>query len=477
MVVFFCLFLLLRTIAVEPFGVPTGSMSPTLFGNHREAECSRCGYRVVVGEPGPDARPVRFAACHCPNCGRLVDLSRASIVPGDRLMVDKTAFRLRRPRRWEVAVFNCPADDYKPYVKRVAGLPGEFVQVSGGDVYANGELARKTLAQLRETRVPFFDMNYPPEPNGWGCRWLVEPLVSDPKLPATGPRQPAKPVDGTVLRDNTLFLNAAEQPEGVGLTYRHWNFDRRAEEPVGDDLAYNGDSGQRRGGFARRRPAAEPDPVHDFVMVFDLRVLAGSGTFSCRLGDGADTVRADLQLDGDTVTVCLAHDAEERTGRVVGIPFGTGQTHRVEFAFADRRASVAVDGVEVVPALDLPADPPGRPRRGGVRRPAQLGARGVSVVVQNLRLERDIHYLPVGKAAAGWRLGPDEFFFLGDNAGNSHDSRAWRIDHRPAPGVPEAQLIGKPFLIHQPLRVAGVTVNGREYLFQTLDWSRLRLLR
>jgi signal peptidase I len=162
---------------------------------------------------------------------------------------------------------------------------------------------------------------------------------------------------------------------------------------------------------------------------------------------------------------------------VVGIPFGAGQTHHVEFAFADRRASLALDGVEIVPALDLPADLPGRPRRGGVRRPAQLGARGVSVAVQNLRLERDIHYLSIGKAAAGWRLGPDEYFFLGDNTANSHDSRVWRIDHQPAPGVPEAQLIGKPFLIHQPLRRAGVTINGREYLFQTLDWSRLRLLR
>jgi signal peptidase I len=477
MVVFFCLFLLIRTIALEPFGVPTGSMAPTLFGNHRETECSRCGYRVVVGEPGPDARPVRFEACRCINCGQPVNLSNARSVPGDRLMVDKTAFHLRQPRRWEVAVFGCPVDGYKPYVKRIAGLPGEFVQVSGGDVYANGELARKTLAQLRETRIPFFDMNHPPEPDGWGCRWLVEPLISDPKLPATRHRLPAVPVDETILRGNTLFLNAAENPEGIGLTYRHWNLDRRAEEPVGDDLAYNGDSGWRRGGFGRRRPATEPDPVHDFVMVFDLRVLAGTGTFSCRLGDGADTVHADLQLEGDSVSVRLAHDAEERTGRVTGIPFDAGTTHHIEFAFADRRASLAIGGVEVVAVLDLPADPPGRPRRGGVRRPAQLGARGVSVAVQNLRLERDIHYLPFGKAAAGWRLGPDEYFFLGDNTANSHDSRVWRIDQQPAPGVPATEFIGKPFLIHQPLRLAGVTINGREHLFQTLDWSRLRWLK
>ena len=66
-------------------------------------------------------------------------------------------------------------------------------------------------------------------------------------------------------------------------------------------------------------------------------------------------------------------------------------------------------------------------------------------------------------------LGPKEYFVLGDNSGNSQDSRKW-----PTPGVPEADFIGKPFLVHQPLRVGRVNVGGRERVFQTLDWSRLR---
>ena len=45
------IFLFLRTAAVEPFGVPTGSMAPALVGNHRETACPRCGHPVVVGEP------------------------------------------------------------------------------------------------------------------------------------------------------------------------------------------------------------------------------------------------------------------------------------------------------------------------------------------------------------------------------------------------------------------------------------------
>ena len=476
LVVFLCLFLLVRTVALEPFGVPTGSMAPTLIGNHREADCPRCRYPVKVGEPGPDARPIRFDQCRCPNCGTSIDLSKAREVPGDRLLVDKTAYLPRPPRRWEVAVFHCPADLTKPYVKRVGGLPEELVQIAGGDLYADGMLARKTLAQVREVRLPVFDMNYPPDPGGWNLRWLVEPVEASPRLPAVTKPAAAKPVKDDVLRENALFLDATAAP--VGLTYRHWNLDTKAEEPVGDWLAYNGGPAERRNGFARKLAEAQGDPVHDFVLEFDLEVVAGSGRFACRLADGADTVRAEFPIGGDHSLpgVQLAHDGGHPPVAAAGLRFHTGATYHVEFAFVDRRASLAIDGDEVVTPLDLPAEPPGPARRGGVSRPVQVGAAGASVVVRNLRIFRDIHYLGVGRGAAGWRLGPDEYFLLGDNTSNSHDSRLWAIDGSPAPGVPGRDFIGKPFLIHQPMRLSRLPLNG-DRVVQTLDWSRLRWLR
>ena len=79
--------------------------------------------------------------------------------------------------------------------------------------------------------------------------------------------------------------------------------------------------------------------------------------------------------------------------------------------------------------------------------------------------------LPVPLYLAPVTLGPKEYFVLGDNSGNSQDSRKW-----PSPGVPEADFIGKPFLVHQPLRMGRVTVGGQERAFQTLDWSRMRWL-
>ena len=51
--IFLVVFLFLRVGFVEPFGVPTGSMAPTLIGNHREGPCPRCGARSAsaIGRP------------------------------------------------------------------------------------------------------------------------------------------------------------------------------------------------------------------------------------------------------------------------------------------------------------------------------------------------------------------------------------------------------------------------------------------
>ena len=445
-------FLFLRTACVEPFGVPTGSMAQTLLGNHREGFCPRCDERVSVGVPPEGARPVRFDRVVCPNCGEAIDLSAAREIPGDRLLVDKTAFLTRAPRRWEVAVFYCPTDGDKPYVKRVVGLPGERITIHCGDVFAGGELLRKTQAQARELAVPVFDFAHAPA-EGWAARFAAESLA------AGGP--PPLPVVTT----RGLRLDGRGNP-GVGVSYRQRNLRTQVDEAVTDRIPYNGP------GAARFAADAPGEPVRDFLAEFTLAIDSDSppGRFACRLSDGATSVRADISLGEGPPGVRVTADGTDLAVADAGIVLEAGREYGVVFAFVDRRATLSIGGREAVPPLDLPAE---SPPSGGVARPVQFGVRGAAATVRDLRIARDVHY--VAPAGARWKLKAAEYFVLGDNAHDSHDSRAW-ADSRgnPAPGVPAGAFLGKPFLVHQPLRLARLPGGGA---VPSPDWSRLRFLR
>ncbi len=65
-------------------------------------------------------------------------VSGASMEPnfqnGNYLLIDELSYRFREPKRGEVVVFRYPGDESVFYIKRIVGLPGERVVVSGGEV-------------------------------------------------------------------------------------------------------------------------------------------------------------------------------------------------------------------------------------------------------------------------------------------------------------------------------------------------------
>jgi signal peptidase I len=54
------------------------------------------------------------------------------------LIIDEVSYRLRAPQRGEICVFRYPNDPSQFFIKRIIGLPGETVTVSGGKVTITG---------------------------------------------------------------------------------------------------------------------------------------------------------------------------------------------------------------------------------------------------------------------------------------------------------------------------------------------------
>lgn len=67
---------------------------------------------------------------------------------GDYLIIDELSYRFRAPRRGEVVVFRFPSDPSQFYIKRILGLPGETVRISGGKISVG--LGANTLQGLEE---------------------------------------------------------------------------------------------------------------------------------------------------------------------------------------------------------------------------------------------------------------------------------------------------------------------------------------
>jgi signal peptidase I len=443
--------LVARTWYVEgllvPCPVASGSMAETVLGVHRGVTCNDCGQRFVCGA---DLKPVSPRAI-CPNCGFAAnDLEARPDLAGDRVLIDKAIYQFRRPRRWEVVAFRHPEQPSQTLLKRVVGLPGESIQIRDGDVYADGQILRKTLPQQRALAILVHDANYQPSidpapPPRWqggdNSRWI-----------AAGGRFARPQASG-------------EEADADWLQYRHWRrVPGRAgevhEAPVTDVCGYN-----------QTRPRREEDvhPVGDLLLALRLVKTSGRGRLVLRATDGRDEFRVRIEPTQGRYEVL--RNGRPVPGAAGWLPPPANGT-MLEVSLFDQQFLLAFNGR---PAVTIPYDlSPFRPQPPS--RPLAVGSQGgLGVEICDLRVYRDVYYThPIGLRGR-WaldepvRLEAEEYFVLGDNSPISEDSRTWPG----GPAVSAKLLVGKPLVVHFPARLVAVG----PWRFQVPDPARIRYIR
>ena len=105
---------LIRSILLQPFYIPSSSMEPNLL----------VGDRLFV---------TKFTYGYSRH-----SLPFSPPIFKNRIFTDE-------PERGDVAVFKTPADNRTDYIKRVIGLPGDTIQFINGDLYLNGNQILRTI--------------------------------------------------------------------------------------------------------------------------------------------------------------------------------------------------------------------------------------------------------------------------------------------------------------------------------------------
>ena len=479
-VVAFTLALLFRAFEAEAFVIPTGSMAPTLMGRHKDLACPSCGAVFQVGasqewdELAGRVRPDRIVpAARCFNCGADTPLALRPGQPdprypsfnGDRILVDKFAYDFSEPARWDVVVFKYPEDAKTNYIKRLVGLPGETVVISGGDIWtARGDgpptIARKPPEHLLAMLQCVSDSSrVSPDlaKAGWPTAW------ADWSGAAASGGCPWTTDDG-----GRSFAASCSGTGSATLRYRH-------RVPAFDDWR------TIRAGGRPATPAArlvddfqpyntQPTRLHavgDLAMECRLESRSTAGRVALDLVEAGARHRVEIDLaDG---RASLAVPGGEKPATAATPVQGRGGW-RILFANVDDELSLFVDGRRIAFdaattwSVPLPTEPPalatGAAEPGSTTpsdlAPAGVSVTGADVAVTNLRLLRDVFYIAavdvegngrvIEEEALEFPLAAGQYLMLGDNSAASKDSRLWLDGHH----VDRRLLIGKALVVFWP---------------------------
>ncbi len=470
----FMLAFIFKTFLVEAFVIPTGSMAPTLMGQHYDIACPQCKHQYRFGYRGGAGVPT------CPNCEFTIDqlVAKQPLYSGDRILVNKFLYDFDPPQRWDVIVFKYPEDAKTNYIKRLIGLPGEQLAIRNGDIFTTKlvnnepsgaeEIARKpNHKKLQAMLQEVYDNDDLFEgfvERGWPLRWQDW----------TAPEKPAMWKTEQAGRQYSVPEATAEQ---AWLRYQHFSplpnnwGDYFAKPPmkfsdieprfIEDQYAYNGSQAHYW--------------VGDIAVEAEIANTGDGGEITLELIKGGKAFHAILDLQAGTARLEIP-DLPSFKPDPVKLGWSGSGKRKYLFANVDRQLWLLIDGepvfdtaasvypdmmnnhkVELTPVRgqNLPTD----------KSPCGIAVRGTAATVSHLRILRDVYYINHEEHRANSMLqepqhslqrpislldspddNKDQFLMLGDNSPSSSDSRYWRQQNY----VERRQLIGKAIYVFWP---------------------------
>jgi signal peptidase I len=525
LIVAFVLAMTFRGFVAEGFVIPTGSMAPTLLGEHFRVRAPDTGWEFAIGDlDRPASAQIKAALDRAADPmlgkeykGTAVGRQRLRPRMGDRILVVKMLYPFFEPSRFDVVVFKNPTDpngEAGNYIKRLIGLPNESIWLVDGDVFVAPEdrahdydeysVQRKPEHIQRAVWQPIHDSDYIPvnesvRDQGWrGSPWIG---------------------------NDAWEIGGADHPRQYRCTTGEpsvLEWDNHRIQLI-DFAPYNEILEQFRPSSAvyvndfRVAATIMPD-TEGLEMTFE--IIAREQRYQFRLADGIAQVRfrhVDWPDDAP-------EQGWEGSAPVEIDPIPAREATNVEFWHVDQMMSIFVNGHRVAEyaydwkprerlehatgqfgeAIDqLALMPPARPAE------LRWQFEGTPLTMTRVQVDRDLfyrfdtlgprpvvlknptmpEYADLVESRYGFGTHPenlaildhDEFFMLGDNSRASQDSRLWgnphplvatKIDAKPFI-VNRKLLLGKAWVVYFPSPLP-MSDGGKAYI---PDFGRLRFIR
>ena len=474
-VIAFVLAFVFRAYVVEAFVIPTGSMAPTLLGEHLSVTCPQCGYRFTADVPDIE----RAEEAICPMCAYENPLRWPfRVSAGDRILVLKYLYTVSTPRRWDVVVFKAPHEPKTNFIKRLVGKPGECVLIIEGNVYVqpgqtgNGwRIARKTHREEVQRSVfepIYYSQFIPLDPNRGRRRvWQV----------------PWEPIGGDWKIENLRSY----RHDGAGPGVIAFSFER-AKARLARWHPYNQ--------LKKRYRGIRDEPIEDIRLSATFEPAKAGLSIrmrtTARWNDSNRRVPLSIGIaaDGEASFATGSNGTWDVVKSKQLKPFLAGRYCAVELWYVDQELSLWIDGQLALAhhfELSLEQLKKRRPLSPEEFYPQiAIEVEGAPVTLHRVELDRDLFYssaissghapgrstlVKLGENARGEAtyqqgqivcLGDEEYYCLGDNSPMSHDGRYWEdvnpwIKDRLFQGasdkegiVPHELMLGRAFFVYFP---------------------------
>jgi len=483
-VIAFILAFIFRAYVVEAFIIPTGSMAPTLLGEHAALRCAQCGYDFAVDQSSQPNRLTanRVQAAPCPMCKYPQPVPLTSPTQtGDRLLVQKYLYNFVEPARWDVVVFRNPQrlnDNGTPgpktnYIKRLVGLPNEALYLIDGNVYvrpydqpnAPWRIARKTDPAenrhwekiQRAVWQPIYHSQYVPLDHGRaGLNESGDPVRrGDPgrRFDWDCPWVPPS--------EQVSHWDVGNAENGWRRSYRYTppsSGNGNGDLPATGELQFNWAEYHGRGTFYAYNALSGGQGVYGRQPIEDMRLAATVVPESegisfelqstTRFESEVVAVTAEFFAHGE---VRITRQNQNGETEVLELAYTTqdlksGQAASLELWTVDQEIIVWVNGEPVIRhAIDLSMDQLKRRDPPQDRPAVSIRVNGGPATLHAVELDRDISYTPslssnlqiaplgaMRRAANGQLLESPpipirrgRYFVLGDNSPISSDGRFW----------------------------------------------------